>query len=140
MPYRVVFDVADRVPDIALGATALPVVAGVRGVALRRLDTALARWPLVRTSGTGRFAAAIGAGPGHPPIAAAPWGPASLIDAAGGFRDPVEVTDTAVPKAIDTADETFRRWGPGTAELRSPSGSAVSLRRLVGAKHDQGRD
>ena len=60
MPYRVIFDVADRVPDIALGATALLVFAGVGVAALWRLDAVLARWPVVLTAGAGLFA--IGAG------------------------------------------------------------------------------
>lgn len=56
MPYHVIFDVADRVPDIALGATALLVFAGVGVAALWRLDAVLARWPIVLTAGAGLFA------------------------------------------------------------------------------------
>lgn len=56
MPYHVIFDVADRVPDIALGVTALVVFAGVGAAALWRLDAVLARWPLVLTAGAGLFA------------------------------------------------------------------------------------
>lgn len=56
MPYHVIFDVADRVPDIALGATALVVFAGVGVAALWDLDAVLARWPLVLTAGAGLFA------------------------------------------------------------------------------------
>lgn len=53
MPYRIIFNVADRVPDTALGATALLVFAGVGVAALWRLDAVLARWPLVLTAGAG---------------------------------------------------------------------------------------
>jgi hypothetical protein len=56
MAYRVVFDVADRLPEIALGATALAVFAGVAVAALWRLDVLLARWPLVLTVGAGLYA------------------------------------------------------------------------------------
>src|SRR6266480_2785003 len=56
MPYRVIFDVADRVPDIALGVTAFLVFAAVGVAALWRLDAVLVRWPLVLTAGTGLFA------------------------------------------------------------------------------------
>ena len=56
MPYRVIFDVADRLPDIALGVTAFLVFGAVGVVALWRLDAVLARWPLVLTAGTGLFA------------------------------------------------------------------------------------
>jgi hypothetical protein len=55
MPYRVIFDVADRVPDIALGATALVVFAGVGIAAQWDLDVVLVRWPLVLTAGAGLF-------------------------------------------------------------------------------------
>lgn len=56
MPYRVIFDVADRLPDIALGATALVLFAGVGVAALWDLDALLARWPLVLTAGAGLLA------------------------------------------------------------------------------------
>jgi hypothetical protein len=41
------------VPDIALGAAARLVFAGVGVAALWRLDAVLARWPLVLTAGPG---------------------------------------------------------------------------------------
>jgi hypothetical protein len=51
MAYHVIFDVADRVPDIALGAIALVLFAGVGFAALADLDAVLARWALVLTAG-----------------------------------------------------------------------------------------
>lgn len=51
MSYHVIFDVADRVPGIALGAIALVLFAGVGFAALVDLDAVLARWPLVLTAG-----------------------------------------------------------------------------------------
>jgi hypothetical protein len=51
MEYRVIFDVTDRVPDIALGAIALVLFAGLGAAALLNLETVLARWPLVLTAG-----------------------------------------------------------------------------------------
>lgn len=49
--YHVIFDVADRFPDIALGAIALVLFAGVGLAALADLDAVLARWPLVLMAG-----------------------------------------------------------------------------------------
>jgi hypothetical protein len=51
MAYHVIFDVADRIPDIALGAVALVLFAGVGLVALVDLDAVLARWPVLLTAG-----------------------------------------------------------------------------------------
>jgi hypothetical protein len=53
MPYRIIFAVADRVPDTALRATALLVFAEVGVAALWRLDAVLARWPLALTARAG---------------------------------------------------------------------------------------
>ena len=51
MSYRVIFDIADRLPDIALGAAALVVLAGVILAGLWDFDGVIARWPLVLTAG-----------------------------------------------------------------------------------------
>jgi hypothetical protein len=56
MEYRVVFDVADRVPDITLGAIALVLFAGLGVAALLNLDAVLVRWPLVLIAGAGLLA------------------------------------------------------------------------------------
>jgi hypothetical protein len=53
MLYRIIFDAADRVPDTALGATALLVFAGIEVAAMWRLDAVLARWPLALTARAG---------------------------------------------------------------------------------------
>jgi hypothetical protein len=50
--YQVIFDVADRFPDVALGAIALVLFAGVGFAALADLDAVLARWPLTLIAGT----------------------------------------------------------------------------------------
>lgn len=56
MSYRVVFDVVDRLPDIALGLAALVMLAGVILAGLWQFEELLPRWPLVLTVGAGLFA------------------------------------------------------------------------------------
>jgi len=47
MPYRVIFDIGDRIPDIWLGAAALVILVFVLFVGAWDVDSLLARWPLV---------------------------------------------------------------------------------------------
>lgn len=47
MPYRIIFDVSDRIPDIWLGAAALVILIGVILAGIWDVDGLLARWPLV---------------------------------------------------------------------------------------------
>jgi hypothetical protein len=51
MSYRVIFDVADRFPDIGLGVAAVVVLAGVILAGLWAFEGVIARWPLVLTAG-----------------------------------------------------------------------------------------
>jgi hypothetical protein len=47
LPYRVIFDVSDRIPDIWLGAAALVILIFVLLVGVWDVDGLLAHWPLV---------------------------------------------------------------------------------------------
>jgi hypothetical protein len=53
MPYRVVFDVSERLPQLAVGAVATVVLIVVIAVGLRNADLVLARWPVVLGLGAG---------------------------------------------------------------------------------------
>jgi hypothetical protein len=46
-PYRIIFDVSDRIPDIWFGATALVILIFVLLAGVWDVDGLLARWPLV---------------------------------------------------------------------------------------------
>jgi hypothetical protein len=47
MPYRIIFDVSDRIPDIWLGAVALVILIFVLLAGIWDVDGLLPRWPLV---------------------------------------------------------------------------------------------
>jgi hypothetical protein len=53
MPYRVVFDVSERLPQLAVGVVATVVLLVVIAVGLRNADLVLARWPVVLGLGAG---------------------------------------------------------------------------------------
>lgn len=53
MPYRVVFDVSERLPQLAVGAVATVVLLVVIAIGLRNADLVLARWPVVLGLGAG---------------------------------------------------------------------------------------
>ena len=53
MPYRVVFDVSERLPQLAVGVVATVVLVIVIAVGLWNVDAVLGRWPVVLGLGAG---------------------------------------------------------------------------------------
>jgi hypothetical protein len=105
MPYHVIFDVADRVPDIAFGATALMVFAGVGVAAIWDLDVVLARWPLVLTSGAGLLALE------------------AVVD-----RQPIVLGFTAFALAIGAGSELYNRAVPAAERQKGvPLGGTATM-------------
>ena len=89
--YRVVFDVTDRFPDIALAAAAIVLLASVGLAAWRSLDTLLGSWPFVLAAGAGLFALV------------------AVVD-----RQPIDHGFAVLGLAFGTASELYnRRLAPG---------------------------
>jgi hypothetical protein len=53
MPYRVVFDVSERLPQLAVGVVATVVLLAIIAIGLLHADVVLARWPVVLGLGAG---------------------------------------------------------------------------------------
>jgi hypothetical protein len=53
MPYRVVFDVSERLPQLAVGVAATIVLLAIIAIGLLNADVVLARWPVVLGLGAG---------------------------------------------------------------------------------------
>lgn len=112
MSYRVIFDVADRLPDIALGAAALVMLAGVILVGLWHFESLLARWPLVLTAGASLFALE------------------AIVN-----QEPLDLVWSVVFSAIVAAAERYRHRVPAPARSTGPPlggiATAVGLFMLV---------
>ena len=50
MPYRGVFDVSERLPQLAVGVVATVVLLAIIAIGLLNADVVLARWPVVLVS------------------------------------------------------------------------------------------